>query len=206
MQATPGSVVTRGVGVVHRRAGAAASATPSRTTRAPCTWRRKTGAAPHRFGERARFARDRVAASSPTAMPTFIDAYGPALTPPARVVISAPTPAMRQSGASQSAGTAHVASGQAEGCVDANAGSAMHASKTRITVGTWSSRQSIRLALKICGTSTQSARPGVSPWQKRPVAAMPGELPLDDLEPGLDPVPVPAVLVVVGDLQLVDCR
>ena len=65
---------------------------------------------------------------------------------------------------------AHVASGQAEGCDDANAGSAMHASKIRITVGTWSSRQSIRLALKICGTSTQSARPGVSPWQKRPVA------------------------------------
>ena len=30
----------------------------------------------------------------------------------------------------------HAASGQAEGCVEANAGSAMQASKTRITVGT----------------------------------------------------------------------
>ena len=71
------------------------------------------------------------------------------------------------------AGADHVASGQAEGCVDANAGSAMHASNTRITVGTWSSRQSMRLALKICGTSTQSASPGVSPWQKRPVRGSP---------------------------------
>ncbi len=31
----------------------------------------------------------------------------------------------------------------------------------------------MRWALWICGTSTQSARPGVSPWQKRPVAALP---------------------------------
>ncbi len=96
----------------------------------------------------------------------------------------------------------HVASGQAEGSVDANAGSAMHASKTRITVGTWSSLQSMRLALKICGTSTQSARPGRVAVAEAPGRGMAGEPALDDLEPGLDPVPVPAVLVVVGDLEL----
>jgi hypothetical protein len=41
----------------------------------------------------------------------------------------------------------------------------MQRSNTRITCGTWSSRQSKRLALKICGTSVQSASVGESPWQ-----------------------------------------
>ena len=79
----------------------------------------------------------------------------------------------------------------------------MQASNTRITVGTWSSRQSKRWALWICGTRTQSASVGVSPWQKRPVARVRGELALDRLEPGLHPVAVPAVLVVLADLQVV---
>ena len=44
--------------------------------------------------------------------------------------------------------------------VPAKAGSAMHAACTRMTFGTWPSSHLKRCALKICGTSTQSARPG----------------------------------------------
>ena len=201
-QATPGSVVTLASASCDRRAGQRhrPRRRGRRACRAPGAGRPARRRSPRRSGARlrgdARRRRRRPrcrGSSSRTAR---------ALTPPARVVISAPTPATRQSGASQSARHAHVASGQAEGCVVANAGSAMQASKTRITVGTWSSRQSMRWALKICGTSTQSARLGVSPWQKRPVAALPASWRSTDLEAGLDPVPVPAVLVVVGDLQL----
>ena len=61
-----------GVGLVTG-APAAASAASRRTTRAPCTWLRKTGAAPHRLGEQRAVARRPPPASSPTASPRFID-------------------------------------------------------------------------------------------------------------------------------------
>jgi hypothetical protein len=56
-----------------------------------------------RLGQMRRFATT-APGSSPTASPTFIDAYGPALRPPARVLMRAPTPSMRQGGANQPAG------------------------------------------------------------------------------------------------------
>ena len=75
-------------------------------------------------------------------------------------------------------------------------------SNTRITVGTWSSRQSRRWALKICGTSVMSASVGASPWQKRPVRGSTSWR-STRLKAGLDPMPVPAVLVVFAQLQVV---
>ena len=63
------------------------------------------------------------------------------------------------------AAAAQKASGQASGRVFSKASSCMQASNTRITCGTWSVRHLKRCALKICGTSTQSASVGVSPWQ-----------------------------------------
>jgi hypothetical protein len=71
-----------------------------------------------------------------------------------------------RSGASQSGRqpiTRHP--GRPRGACFSKASSAMQLSNTRITFGTWSVRQSKRWALKICGTSVQSARVGVSPWQ-----------------------------------------
>ena len=148
-------------------APAAASAAPIRTTRVPCTWRRNTGAAPVAAASGAGW-RDR-AGTSPTAVPTFIEAYGPLLSAAGPRRHQRADAGERQSGASQSPECSRRV-GAGRGLRRWNAGSAMQVSKTRITVGTWSRRRFMRRALKICGTSTQSARPGVSPWQKRPVA------------------------------------
>ena len=135
----------------------------------PWTWRRNTGAAPDRLGQQRPVRGDGAGVVADRAADVH-RRVGPAADAAGRGRHQRADAGDAPVGRQPVGATAHVASGQAEGCVDANAGSAMHASKTRITVGTWSSRQSMRLALKICGTRTQSARPGVSPWQKRPVA------------------------------------
>ena len=80
-----------------------------RTTRAPCTWRRNTGVAPMASAKRSRLART-AAGASPLAPPRFMLSQGGALTPPARVVMHAPTPASAaHSGISQSAITGAAA-------------------------------------------------------------------------------------------------
>ena len=133
VQATPGSVVTL--------ASASAPARPRRRRRrrlrppgVPCTWRSQTGAAPNAAANARGWRRPlRVVADGVAEVHRGV---GARLTPPSRVVISAPTPALRQAGASQLGrdGSRRVRAGR--GLSRANAGSAMQASKTRITVGT----------------------------------------------------------------------
>ena len=78
----------------------------------------------------------------------------------------------------------------------------MQASKTRMTVGTWSSLQSHALGvedLRHEHAVGQAGRVAVAEAAGRRAA---GELALDRLQAGLDPVPVPAVLGLVVDAQL----
>ena len=118
VQATPGSVGPRRRR--PRRRARRQRGAGSRTTCAPCTWRSHTGRAPSAAAKRRRFSAT-AAASSPTATPRFRLAQGAALTPPARVLISAPTRAGTcQSGHSsrpRARPRAQAASGQASGRV-----------------------------------------------------------------------------------------
>ena len=138
----------------------AACRAPGAATRG-CAPVRATKRAPV-LGHRGRIVADR--------QPRFRLSQGAWLTPPVRVLISAPTrsatvPLRPQQQSGERGQPLQNASGQASGRVFSNASSFMQASKTRITCGTWSARHSKRWALKICGTSTQSASVGVSPWQ-----------------------------------------
>ncbi len=92
----------------------------------------------------------------------------------------------------------HSASGCRAGAASANAGSAWHAASMRVSVGYGARSSSTRRALASCGTRQTSASVGASPWQKRPVARSRGEPRLERLEPDVDPVLVPAVLLLVG--------
>ena len=130
----------------HRPAAARPSAASARghaRPRVPCTWRSHTGCAPQARGEAAPVLGHRRAHRRRPAMPRFRLSQGAALTPPARVLISAPTrrrhrPVRPQQPAAQR-GAAQNASGQASGRVFSKASSCMQASNTRITCGTWSS-------------------------------------------------------------------
>jgi hypothetical protein len=76
---------------VARRATCCAAV--SRTTRVPCTWSRNTGVAPSVVAKRRRFSATAIWSSGSSVCAfRFSESYGAALTPPTRVVISAPVP------------------------------------------------------------------------------------------------------------------
>ena len=92
----------------------------------------------------------------------------------------------------------HSASGCRSGAACSNASSFRHSSLMRTMVGKAPRSTLKRLALATCGTSTQSANPGASPWQKRPVPRSSRQALLQRGEAGLDPVVVPLQLLLLG--------
>ena len=163
VQATPGSVVQAasagGSGAARR------ARRPAARTRAPCTCRSQTGRAPSAAAKRAPVLGHRRRVVADRAAEVQAGPRRRADAPGALAHRRAHARRRRPVGAQQRQARRHSASGQASGRVRSKASSFMQASKTRMTCGTWSSRQSKRRALKICGTSTQSASVGVSPWQ-----------------------------------------
>eukprot|EP01137_Pigoraptor_chileana_P012682 Opistho-2@65302 len=191
---SPATVLTLASALGTSAPGSACSGR-SRSTSAPCTCGMKTAGAPRAWLTMARFSAT-AAGSSCTARPTFMLAWSPRLTPPARVVMKARTWPSPQSGRSQSSFSIGALRRMRPGKGVQRHAVGMHPHHLGHVF------EPAVEALRIEDLRHQHAVRQTRRVAEAELAGHAAQALLHDLQPALHPVPVPAVLVVLADAHL----